>query len=92
MHPVSGRQHDGSWHDAAACRGPNHAIFFPPTRLERRTEKRRREQRAKEICETCPVLQSCRSYALEIGEQHGIWGGLTAKERRQLVLTGDGQR
>ncbi|MDH3302959.1 MAG: WhiB family transcriptional regulator [Acidimicrobiia bacterium] len=22
---------------------------------------------------------------MEIGEQHGIWGGLTAKERRELI-------
>jgi len=89
MHPVSGRRRDGSWQDAAACRGPNQAIFFPPARLERRTEKRRREQRAKEICHSCPVLEMCLDHAIEIGEQHGIWGGLTARERKELmVLTG----
>jgi hypothetical protein len=32
------------------------------------------------------VLRQCRDYALNIGEQHGIWGGLTAKERKELVL------
>ena len=85
-HPVSGRRwDDGSWQDAAACRGPNQSIFFPPPRLERRTDKRRREERAKEICAACPVLEMCRRYALEIGEQHGIWGGLTARERRELI-------
>ena len=85
-HPVKSRRwDDGSWQDAAACRGPNQAIFFPPPRLERRTDKRQREQRAKEICAACPILDVCRGYALEIGEQHGIWGGLTAKERRELI-------
>ncbi len=77
---------DELWHLQASCRGPNNAIFFPPSRLERRTEKRRREQRAKEICAACPVQLDCRSYAFEIGEQHGIWGGLTEKERRVLVV------
>jgi WhiB family redox-sensing transcriptional regulator len=52
--------------------------------MERRPDKRRREQRAKEICADCSVLNECRAYAIEIGEQHGIWGGLTEKERRAL--------
>ena len=70
------------WQDRAACRGPNHRIFFPPSQLERRSEKRMREKRAKEICAGCPVLQDCRHYAITIREQHGIWGGLTEGERR----------
>jgi WhiB family redox-sensing transcriptional regulator len=53
--------------------------------LERREEKRRREARAKEICQTCPVREPCREYALEIREQHGIWGGMTESERRQVL-------
>ena len=73
------------WQLRAACRGPNHAIFFPPPRLERREEKRRREARAKEICQACPVCVPCRDYALDIREQHGIWGGMTESERRQAL-------
>lgn len=56
--------------------------------MERRPDKRRREQRAKEICSQCAVRVECRDYAVAIREQHGIWGGLTEKERRALV-TGD---
>ena len=74
------------WHTEAACRGPYHAVFFPPSRLERRVDRRRREQRAKEICSQCSVLDQCREYALEIREQHGIWGGLTERERRQRPM------
>ncbi len=73
---------DVLWQQRAACRGPNHDIFFPPTQMERRSEKRLRERRAKEICASCPVLADCRTYALQIREQHGIWGGLTEGERR----------
>lgn len=45
-----------------------------------------RERRAKEICASCPVQVDCRSYALTIGEQHGIWGGLTEVERRTIHI------
>lgn len=74
------------WQQLAACRGPHQAIFFPPPRLERRSEKRSREQRAKEICSGCGVQQQCLEYALAIREQHGIWGGLTENERREVAL------
>lgn len=77
-------QLDDRWQLGAACRGPNQIIFFPPSRLERRSEKRQREQRAKEICSECSVQTSCLQYALEIREQHGIWGGSTENERRDL--------
>ncbi len=72
------------WQHRAACRGPNQAIFFPPPQMERRSDKRQRERRAKEICSECSVQVDCRSYAIEIREQHGIWGGLTAVERRSV--------
>ncbi len=75
-----------AWHHRAACRGPNQIIFFPPPRLERRSEKRMREQRAKEICTECCVRDACLEYALSIREQHGIWGGLTENERRELII------
>lgn len=81
---MSAQQVEELWHIRAACRGPHNSIFFPPSRLERRPDKRRREQRAKEICAQCVVLRECRDYAMDIREQHGIWGGLTEKERRAL--------
>ncbi len=75
---------DLSWQDRGACKGPCQAIFFPPPRLERRTDRRLREARAKEICGACSVQETCLTYAMDISEQHGIWGGLTARERRAL--------
>jgi len=44
-----------------------------------------RESRAKAICEACSVIDECREYALENGEQHGIWGGLNEVERREIL-------
>ncbi|WP_327310067.1 WhiB family transcriptional regulator (plasmid) [Streptomyces sp. NBC_01298] len=40
--------------------------------------------RAKAICATCPLVASCLEGALERGEEHGVWGGLTEDERRAL--------
>lgn len=44
----------------------------------------RDEARAKRVCASCPVREACRSYALETGQDYGVWGGTTADERRAL--------
>lgn len=36
---------------------------------------------AKNLCAQCPIQKECLEYAVEAGEEWGIWGGLTAKER-----------
>ncbi|NNE97117.1 MAG: WhiB family transcriptional regulator [Acidimicrobiales bacterium] len=82
---LKGPSGDRFW-SKAACRGPHHEIFFPPSISETRRSKRRREARAKEICSTCPIQPSCLATALGRNEQHGIWGGHTAKERRLLLM------
>jgi WhiB family transcriptional regulator, redox-sensing transcriptional regulator len=74
-----------AWQARAACRGPQAAVFFPPTHAERKEEKLARETRAKEICETCAVQRACLEYAIRIREPHGIWGGLNEVERKQLA-------
>lgn len=39
---------------------------------------------AKAACATCPIREACLQMALENDEPHGIWGGLTAQERRLM--------
>ena len=73
------------WQERAACKGPQSAVFFPPSHLERKDEREAREQRAKAICATCPVRHPCLDYAIRIREPHGIWGGLNEVERKQLI-------
>ena len=82
---MSAQRVEDEWQLRAACRGPHSEVFYPPSNLERRDEKAAREERAKEICRTCPVKQPCLEYALRIRENHGIWGGLNEAERRNLV-------
>lgn len=45
-------------------------------------------QRAKALCNTCPVIERCLQFALDNREPYGVWGGLTALERRQVRRRG----
>ena len=46
--------------------------------------RRLRETRAKLVCARCPVLEPCRTHALSLPEEEGVWGGMTAEERSTL--------
>ncbi|MFI7450606.1 WhiB family transcriptional regulator [Nonomuraea sp. NPDC049714] len=65
------------WLRRGACKSSDPELFFPlaPSPVQ--------EAQAKAVCATCQVLTECRSYALKAGETDGIWGGLTAEERRR---------
>ncbi|MGQ0615636.1 MAG: WhiB family transcriptional regulator [Acidimicrobiia bacterium] len=82
---MSALHSDDSWQVRAACRGPQSAVFFPPSHFERKDEKLDRERRAKAICATCSVRQPCFEYAVKIREPHGIWGGANEVERKQVI-------
>ncbi len=82
--PVAVQTTERTWQLRAACRGPESALFFPPTYPERKDERDAREARAKAICQECPVRSECLEYAISIREPHGIWGGLTEAERRLM--------
>lgn len=81
------RTDDQMWQIKAACRGPQAAVFFPPSHFERKDEKDEREGRAKAICATCAVQKPCLDYAIRIREPHGIWGGKSESERKVLLGT-----
>jgi WhiB family redox-sensing transcriptional regulator len=82
---MSAIRNDELWQIRAACRGPQAAVFFPPSYFERKDEKFERESRAKAICAQCAVREPCLDFALEIREPHGIWGGLNELERKVLL-------
>jgi WhiB family redox-sensing transcriptional regulator len=65
-----------SWRDRAACRGADPDLFFP--------ERGESADPARQVCARCPVRQPCLAYALDNGITHGVWGGLTERERRVL--------
>lgn len=35
------------------------------------------QEKARDICEHCPVAHDCRTYAFETEERYGIWGGVS---------------
>jgi WhiB family transcriptional regulator, redox-sensing transcriptional regulator len=79
------------WQMHAACRGMDSEIFFQ-SEGERGTAKSAREQVAKALCATCPVIAECRAHALKVREPFGVWGGLTESERDAFQLRQRGQR
>lgn len=72
------------WQYDGACIGMDSATFFHPEG-ERGSNRRRRDEEAKAVCRTCPVIVDCRNHALTTHEPYGVWGGLTEEERRELI-------
>jgi len=64
------------WRELAACRGTDLEVFFP--------ERGESAGPAREVCAACQVRQPCLDYAITNRIAHGIWGGLTERERRAL--------
>ena len=43
------------------------------------------QNRAKLICRSCPVRDECLAEALDNRIERGVWGGMTERERRDLL-------
>lgn len=65
------------WQTSAACVGAPLGWFFP----ESDTEEATTDQRARELCASCPVRVECLDYSLTQPERYGRWGGLNEIER-----------
>src|SRR5690242_10787110 len=69
------------WRDRAACLDEDPELFFPigntgPAILQ--------IEEAKAVCRRCEVREQCLAWALEAGQDHGVWGGMSEDERRAL--------
>lgn len=67
-----------AWRQQARCRGVDPAVFYPVSDEDEALE-------AKAVCAQCPVREPCLEYAIGVREKHGVWGGLTDRERRRLI-------
>jgi WhiB family redox-sensing transcriptional regulator len=74
------------WQQRGLCRAVDSEIFFPPTHFEHKPEREAREAKAKAICGGCPVRIECLTWALEVREPHGVWGGASEGDRKQMLL------
>jgi WhiB family transcriptional regulator, redox-sensing transcriptional regulator len=70
-----------NWRDEAACRSTDPELFFP---VGNGSPALRQIGRAKQVCARCPVRTPCLEWALETGQQAGVWGGTSEDERRVL--------
>jgi WhiB family redox-sensing transcriptional regulator len=68
-----------SWQEEALCAQTDPALFFP--------EKGGSTREAKKVCRECPVVAQCLEWALEAGEEHGVWGGMSERERTAYART-----
>lgn len=75
------------WRYSAKCRDMDTELWYPPR--DKVLYKVIADQ-SKAICfgkdgkAECPVRVECMLYAEKIDEQHGIWGGLSHRERNAL--------
>lgn len=69
------------WRSKGACLNEDPELFFPvgntgPAILQ--------TAEAKAVCKRCDVREKCLEWALDAGQDHGVWGGLSEDERRSL--------
>lgn len=69
------------WRHTALCRDEDPELFFPigttgPAAVQ--------VEEAKVVCRRCTVVEDCLSWALETGQDAGVWGGASEDERRVL--------
>jgi WhiB family redox-sensing transcriptional regulator len=70
-----------TWRDRAACLDEDPELFFPigntgPALLQ--------VEEAKAVCRRCEVVDICLKWAVEFGQDAGVFGGLSEDQRRTL--------
>lgn len=72
---------EGDWRHRAVCRDEDPELFFPVgdtgPALQQIAE-------AKAVCRRCPVQTECLAWAVDSGQDAGVWGGMSEDERRAL--------
>ncbi|MEU2855529.1 WhiB family transcriptional regulator [Streptomyces syringium] len=69
------------WRHNAVCREEDPELFFPVGNTGSTVLQ---IEEAKAVCRRCPVMEQCLQWALESGQDAGVWGGLSEGERRAL--------
>lgn len=67
--------------ERAACRDHDPELFFPLTSHGPALEQL---SAAKAVCASCPIQSACLRWALETGQEAGVWGGTSEDDRRAL--------
>jgi WhiB family redox-sensing transcriptional regulator len=80
-HSAGAGGESSDWRDGATCRHHDPELFFPEGTAG---PAKREADRAKQVCQSCPVRRPCLDFALRHGLAFGIWGGTTGEERRAM--------
>ncbi|MEU2415136.1 WhiB family transcriptional regulator [Streptomyces sp. NPDC013099] len=70
-----------NWRAHAACRDEDPDLFFPIGTTGLAIVQ---AEEAKAVCRRCPVMERCLQWALESGQDHGVWGGTDETDRRRI--------
>ena len=70
-----------TWRNRAACLDEDPELFFPvgntgPALLQ--------IEEAKAVCRRCEVVETCLEWAMQSGQDFGVWGEMSEDERRAL--------
>ncbi|MBM9433420.1 WhiB family transcriptional regulator [Flaviflexus equikiangi] len=69
------------WRHRAACLTEDPELFFP---IGNSGPALAQVEQAKAVCHRCDVRDVCLKWALETGQDAGVWGGMSEEERRSL--------
>jgi len=70
-----------TWRNRAACLGESPDLFFP---IGTTGDAPFQIDKAKAVCHRCEVAGICLKWAMDAGQDAGVWGGLSEEERRAL--------
>lgn len=78
----SGVSPESDWRQRANCREVTDPdVFFPIGSTGPALDQ---IERAKRICQPCPVKKACLEWAIETHQECGVWGGLSEEERKSI--------
>ncbi len=69
------------WRHLSACLDVDPELFFA---IGSTGPALRQIEEARAVCHRCPVRAECLTWAMESGQDFGVWGGLSDTERASL--------
>jgi WhiB family redox-sensing transcriptional regulator len=69
------------WRNGALCLDEDPELFFP---IGTTGPAATQVEQAKVVCRRCPAVEPCLTWALDTGQDAGVWGGTSEDERRAL--------
>ncbi|MFF2236503.1 WhiB family transcriptional regulator [Streptomyces anulatus] len=79
--PSSNLPVNTNWRTVAVCRDEDPDLFFPVGTTGPAVVQ---AEEARAVCRRCPVMERCLQWALESGQDHGVWGGTDENDRRRI--------